>query len=64
MTNMDLDNNLMDNKTEQIVANETALSQENTVEYPGARLISQRTAATNVAADPAAPQADRADGAL
>lgn len=36
MTNMDLDNNLMDNKTEQIVANETALSQENTVEYPGA----------------------------
>ena len=29
MTNMDLDNNLMDNKTEQIVANETALSQEN-----------------------------------
>ena len=36
MTNMDLDNNLMNNKTEQIVANETALSQENTVEYPGA----------------------------
>lgn len=36
MTNVDFDNNLMDNKTEQIVANETALSQENTVEYPGA----------------------------
>ena len=36
MTNVDFDNNLMDNKAEQIVANETALSQENTVEYPGA----------------------------
>lgn len=36
MTNVDFDNNLMDNKTEQIAANETALSQENTVEYPGA----------------------------
>lgn len=36
MTNVDFDNNLMDNKTEQIVANETAPSQENTVEYPGA----------------------------
>lgn len=36
MTNVDFDNNLMNNKTEQIVANETALSQENTVEYPGA----------------------------
>ena len=36
MTNVDFDNNLTDNKTEQIVANETAPSQENTVEYPGA----------------------------
>lgn len=36
MTNVDFNNNLMENKAEQIVANETALSQENTVEYPGA----------------------------
>ena len=56
MINVDFDNNLMDNKTGQIVANETAPSQENTVKYPGA--------ASATAADPAAPQADRADGAL
>ena len=36
MRNVDSDNNLMDNKPEQIVANETAPAQENTVEYPGA----------------------------
>lgn len=36
MINVDFDNNLMDNKTGQIVANETAPSQENTVKYPGA----------------------------
>ena len=36
MINVDFDNNLMDNKTEQIVANETAPAQENTVKYPGA----------------------------
>ena len=35
MINVDFDNNLMDNKAEQIVANETAPAQENTVKYPG-----------------------------
>lgn len=65
MTNMDLDNNLMDNqdgtnrgKTKLPYLRKTPWN----IPVPASSL--KEPLPPNVAADPAAPQADRADGAL